>query len=247
MFNKYPYTDFHELNLDWIIKKIKELGIEFDEFKVLNSITFSGEWDITKQYPAWTIVSDNNIGYISVQPVPVGVPLTNADYWKVVIDYTTQIANLQSRVVALENEVSNIHDMNKFYSGKKIMIIGDSLTDVTTNPPNWVTLFKNYVQSVGGSVDTSFCQNGSSFAGWSAPAALAQLDAYTDNIDIVIVELGINDYQGQWGIGFWNETANPDATPGYNGYNSVAAQNTLLAKIRSIMPSWQLAEPERSQ
>ena len=23
--NRYPYTNFHELNLDWIIKKIKEL------------------------------------------------------------------------------------------------------------------------------------------------------------------------------------------------------------------------------
>lgn len=25
MFNKYPYTDFHELNADWILKKIKEI------------------------------------------------------------------------------------------------------------------------------------------------------------------------------------------------------------------------------
>ena len=25
MFNKYPYTDFHELNLDWILKEMKDL------------------------------------------------------------------------------------------------------------------------------------------------------------------------------------------------------------------------------
>ena len=25
-FHEYPYTDFHEMNLDWVIKKVKELA-----------------------------------------------------------------------------------------------------------------------------------------------------------------------------------------------------------------------------
>ena len=106
---RYPYTDIHELNLDWILAKMKELKIEFDEFKVVNQISFSGAWDITKNYPAWTIVSDNNIGYVSIQPVPAGVLLTNNDYWREVIDYSAQIAGLQNRVVNLENEDIIIH------------------------------------------------------------------------------------------------------------------------------------------
>lgn len=32
-FNKYPYTDFHELNLDWIIKRYTELSEEVDALK----------------------------------------------------------------------------------------------------------------------------------------------------------------------------------------------------------------------
>lgn len=106
-FEKYPYSNFHELNLDWLIAKMKELNIAFDEFKVINQITFSGAWDITTQYPAWTIVSDNNIGYVSIQPVPAGVLLTNSDYWREVIDYTAQIAGLQSRIVAIEDDIDN--------------------------------------------------------------------------------------------------------------------------------------------
>lgn len=29
--NKFPYTDFHEMNLDWIIKIVQKLGIDVNE------------------------------------------------------------------------------------------------------------------------------------------------------------------------------------------------------------------------
>ena len=31
-FHEYPYTDFHEMNLDWIIKQMKELVDSWDSF-----------------------------------------------------------------------------------------------------------------------------------------------------------------------------------------------------------------------
>ena len=31
MFNKYPYTDFHELNLDWILEKVKQFDASLTE------------------------------------------------------------------------------------------------------------------------------------------------------------------------------------------------------------------------
>lgn len=33
-FNKYPYTDFHELNLDWLLSEIKKLSEKVDELSV---------------------------------------------------------------------------------------------------------------------------------------------------------------------------------------------------------------------
>ena len=34
-FNKYPFTDFHELNADWIIKKVIEMGSAVEELETL--------------------------------------------------------------------------------------------------------------------------------------------------------------------------------------------------------------------
>ena len=159
-YNKYPYTDFHEMNLDWLLAKMRELEIEFDEFKVVNNITFSGLWDITKNYPAWTIVNDNNIGYVSIQPVPVGVVLTNTDYWVEVIDYSAQIAGMQNRIVALENEDIVI---NGKIEAKEIILLGDSYGVDATVGTSWATIVETnlsdstiYRSTVGG---TSFASD----------------------------------------------------------------------------------------
>ena len=31
IFNSYPYEDFHEMNLDWVLKKLKEMDAHIDE------------------------------------------------------------------------------------------------------------------------------------------------------------------------------------------------------------------------
>ena len=51
-YNEYPYTNFHELNLDMILRMIHEMHKEITEFEAVNKITNAGAWDITKQYQA---------------------------------------------------------------------------------------------------------------------------------------------------------------------------------------------------
>ena len=89
-FNEYPYTDFHELNLSWVIKQLRTFATTLEQFVSINALKYADpiQWDITKQYEKNTIVIDplSGTAYISVAPVPVGVALTNPDYWTVVFD-----------------------------------------------------------------------------------------------------------------------------------------------------------------
>ena len=121
--DKYPYTDFHELNLDWILAKMRQLGIEMDQFKALNTITFSGTWDITHQYPAWTVVNDNNLGYISIRPVPAGILISNTDYWVSIVDYSAELAGIHSDIADLQNDIAGIYED---LSDGKWVFFGDS-------------------------------------------------------------------------------------------------------------------------
>ena len=90
LFDNFPYTNFHELNLDWILRVLKNIESTLDEFVSLNIIKYADpiQWDITRQYPKNTIVIDpiSGTAYISVDNVPQGVALSNTDYWSVVFD-----------------------------------------------------------------------------------------------------------------------------------------------------------------
>lgn len=55
MFNKFPYTDFHELNADWIINTIKQLIADWDSLK--------GDFNNLKEYVD-SQISDDHIRYI---------------------------------------------------------------------------------------------------------------------------------------------------------------------------------------
>ena len=88
--NLYPYTDFHELNADWMIKMLMKMVDEVENFVAQNAIKYADpiQWNITKQYEKNTIVVDPITGtaYISNHPVPMGVALSNTHYWSVIFD-----------------------------------------------------------------------------------------------------------------------------------------------------------------
>lgn len=88
--NGYPYTDFHEMNLDFLLKSMETLKQAFSAFTASNSLIFAEPLlhNITSTYAKNTIVLDpDGNAYISLQAVPAGVQLSNADYWLMVFNF----------------------------------------------------------------------------------------------------------------------------------------------------------------
>lgn len=82
--HKAPYTNFHDLNLDWIIEVLNEFNTKLTDFVSLATIKYADpiQWNITSQYESNTVVVDSNgNAYLSVRPVPSGVSLDRTEFW----------------------------------------------------------------------------------------------------------------------------------------------------------------------
>ena len=104
MFREYPYLNLQDLNLDYILRKIREMQTELNNFVVTNAIKYADpiDWNITTQYEKNTVVIDANSGiaYLSVNPVPSGVAITNTDYWTVIFDLSMFIDKAAKNLTA---------------------------------------------------------------------------------------------------------------------------------------------------
>lgn len=148
--NQFPYMDSHELNLDWIISKVKECDAKIDSFTALNKIKVADpiDWDISKQYEAYTIVTDmaSQATYLSLQPVPAGITIDNDKYWAriatFVVDNTLNIDSL--------NPISNHAVTEKF--NEVDGAISDIDTDISGIVPR-VEALEGTIEDINDSIE----------------------------------------------------------------------------------------------
>lgn len=118
-----PYTNLHELNLDWVIQKIKEMGNKIDNFISVNSLKFADplQWDITKSYePNTIVVNDTGTAYVSIKEIPTGKILTDTEYWLPVFnitDYVDSVVNKPRKIIMIGDSygVQNDGSVTEFY------------------------------------------------------------------------------------------------------------------------------------
>ncbi len=166
VWNKVPYTNFHDLNQDWIIRRMQEFIEEMDNIVALSVVKYADpiQWNITHQYEQSTIVIDAETGtaYISVKPVPAGVAITNTSYWTPVFDLSELFSDLEQQIAnetaartaainALETSTNarfdEVEAQIESLADRYYIFIGDSFGEGWT-PDGFTTpypvLFKNH-------------------------------------------------------------------------------------------------------
>lgn len=132
--NFWPWTNLHELNLDWVIQSIKDQETRLTNFVSLNSIKYANpfQWNITSQYAQNTLVIDPQDGtaYLSIQPVPQGVQITNTDYWTPVFTLQNFTDALKTAITAVPQQ-ENGQAATEELPANSVFFVGDQLC---TNP-----------------------------------------------------------------------------------------------------------------
>lgn len=107
-FFEFPHTRTYDNDLGWLIAHVIRMSKQLENFINLNTIKYADPiaWNITTQYEANTVVINpaDGTAYISTQPVPSGVAISNTDYWTPIFNYGEALNELREQIAAANEE-----------------------------------------------------------------------------------------------------------------------------------------------
>ena len=166
---------------------------------------FLGTWNNTTQYEALDVV-DNGSGtsYIARKTVPAGTPLSDTEYWFIYGASSGSIIDLQNRMNTAENDIIQLQklgddDIYSRLSGKKIIVLGDSLTEGSGS-----ALGHTWVENLAADYNADVINeglSGSPIGGSDPDSFYIRIDsilAANPTCDIFVISGGANDKNTAW-------------------------------------------------
>lgn len=179
-----------------------------------------GDWDNQYSYEALEIVKNGNDYYTAKKPVPVGIDISNTDYWVLTGNYNGAISTLAARVQTLE-DFAAANDY--FVTPEDYGAVADGSTDCTQaiqdaidNNPDAIIYFNKGTYVIN---DTIYAKKGIHFL--MDPNAEIRLDSVRpcmiyDNIADAQGDTNLRSYRSMIRGGIINANNNAQIAIGYN-------------------------------
>ena len=171
--NKFPFTNFHEMNLDWLISTMKDLVNGYSNFtaEVTNKIK-------TQDNKIDTFVDDYTK---KVDKIPQLVQTETID----IMDRYRADGTFSEIIESTYGAVSYLNVLQ----GKNVVVLGDSLS-ADRNGVSWVNNLKTMTKGVLNI--TNYAVSGAKLADQAE-----KYSSYSGKVDILVVWCGINDVRDQ--------------------------------------------------
>ena len=150
--NKYPYLDFHELNLDWVIAKITEFDKKLDNYEdtVLEKAKEYTDSAIQESYSS--LVTEFNEFKNEVTTL---ISDLDSRYDEFVNTVNDRMAITDANVLAISRKVDLVLDEANAYTNQAIINNNDYIIDQTTKALETVTVL-NYFTGARTSIQDMF-------------------------------------------------------------------------------------------
>ena len=152
MYNKYPYLDFHELNLDWVIAKITEFDKKLDEYEDTVLAKAKEYTDSAIQESYSSLVTEFNEFKNEVTTL---ISDLDSRYDEFVDTVNNRMTITDVNVAAISRKVDLVLDEANAYTNQAIINNNDYIIDQTTKALETVTVL-NYFTGARTSIQDMF-------------------------------------------------------------------------------------------